>query len=291
MVSFQNQITISELPKTFREAITVVRSLDIEYIWIDSLCIIQDSKDDWAHEAALMHRVYTNAVLNIAADDAIDSTEGLFRDRLPELCNPFEVHVAWTDRHQGTYFAVDNELWQHTMNTSVLNTRAWVLQESLLSRRILHFGTFQILWECKTGKACEVHPTGLYEGHSGFGPKTTIQKVQQLGPFITEGLGDSSDERVAVEFSQQHEAHKQWKEIVDNYTARQLTFGSDKLVAISACARRFQEANLESDYLAGLWRKDLAFQLLWSTARLQLKSKPPTRPTEYRAPTWSWGVD
>jgi len=171
MASLQNQILISELPKTFREAISVVRHLGIEFIWIDSLSIIQDSKEDWAHEAALMHQVYTNAVLNIAADDAIDSTKGLFRNRHPEMCKPLEVNVAWTERHQGTYFAVNNELWQNSMKASVLNTRAWVLQESLLSRRILHFGRFQLFWECNTGKACEVHPTGLYEGHPGFGPK------------------------------------------------------------------------------------------------------------------------
>ncbi len=91
-----------------------------------------------------------------------------------------------------------------------------------------------------------------------------------------------------VEFSQYYEAHLQWKEIVDNYTNRHLTFGSDKLVAISALARRFQKGNLESEYLAGLWKQDLAIQLLWSTARLQLKSRPTTRQTEYRAPTWSW---
>jgi hypothetical protein len=62
--------------------------------------------------------------------------------------------------------------------------------------------------------------------------------------------------------SQQREAHRQWKDIVDNYTARHLTFGTDKLVAISAVARRFQIVNLESKYLAGLWSQDLAVQFL-----------------------------
>jgi hypothetical protein len=114
-----------------------------------------------------------------------------------------------------------------------------------------------------------------------------IKKAQTEGPFILEQGGDSHDERVVVEFQQQYEAHhRQWKDIVDNYTARHLTFGTDKLVAISAVARRFQNVNLESKYLAGFWSQDLAVQLLWSTARMQLKSKPIKRQTEYRAPTW-----
>jgi Heterokaryon incompatibility protein (HET) len=286
--TFEHKIEISELPKTFREAIDVVRRLDIEYIWIDSLCIIQDSKDDWAKEAALMHQVYSNAAVNIAADDAKDGTDDLFRERDPRLCEPLEVKVEWTKEHRGTYFAVDNALWQTSIETSVLNSRAWVLQEQLLSRRILHFGRMQLLWECQTGKACELFPEGLYEGHTGYGPKNLIKKIQAEEPFIYDKKGDLSDERVVVEFSQRYEAHQQWNEIVDNYTNRHLTFGSDKLVAISALARKFQKTNLESEYLAGLWREDLAAQLLWSPARLQLRSRPTTRQTEFRAPTWSW---
>lgn len=75
---------------------------------------------------------------------------------------------------------------------------------------------------------------------------------------------------------------------MDDCTNRNLTFGTDKLVSISALAKRFGNANFQTEYLAGLWNQDLAVQLLWSPARLQLKSRPTTRQTEYRAPTWSW---
>ncbi|KAH6666063.1 heterokaryon incompatibility protein-domain-containing protein [Halenospora varia] len=288
LTEFQTKIEMPELPKTFRESIDFIRRLGLEYIWIDSLCIIQDSAEDWAHEAALMHQVYSNAIVNIAADDAIDGTEGLFRARDVRLCEPCEVEVNWTKQHRGAYIAVDNTLWKSNMENSVLNGRAWVLQEQLLSPRILHFGQTQLLWECQTGKACELFPEGLYEGHEGYGPKSMISKVEyELHEFPDE-YGDTKDERVMVEFSQQYQAHQQWKEIVDNYTSRHLTFGSDKLVAISALAHRFQTENLGSEYLAGLWSQDLAAQLLWTTARLQLRDKATTRQTEYRAPTWSW---
>lgn len=215
LTAFLKNIEISKLPRTFREAIEVVRHLDIEYIWIDSLCIIQDSKEDWASEAALMHQVYSNAIVNIAADDARDGTEGLFRDRDPRLCELVEVDVSWTKHHRGIYKAVDNALWQSNMEKSMLNSRAWILQEQRLSPRILHFGKTQLLWECQTGKACETLPAGLYEAHSEYGPKASINQSQAEGPFILEQGGDLGDERVAVEYSQQWEAHQHWKDIVD----------------------------------------------------------------------------
>jgi hypothetical protein len=180
---FQDRIEIVELPKTFRDSIDVVRYLNI-----------QDSKEDWAQEVALMHQVYSNAIVNIAADDAKDGTEGLFRDRDSRLCELCEVKVEWTKQHRGAYLAVDNALWQSSMETSVLNSRAWVLQEQLLSPRILHFGRTQLSWECQTGKSCELFPAGLYEGHPGYGPKTMIKKAQTEGPFILEQGGDSHDE-------------------------------------------------------------------------------------------------
>ena len=85
--------------------------------------------------------------MNIAADDAKDGTEGLFRDRDSRLCELCEVKVEWTKQHRGAYLAVDNALWQSSMETSLLNSGAWVLQEQLLSPHILHFGRTQLLWE------------------------------------------------------------------------------------------------------------------------------------------------
>jgi hypothetical protein len=62
---FQSNIPCDDLPKTFLEAISVVKHLGIAYLWIDALCIIQDSPSDWACEAAKMPKVYANSFLNI----------------------------------------------------------------------------------------------------------------------------------------------------------------------------------------------------------------------------------
>lgn len=67
-----------DLPRTFQDAVITTRAIGIQYLWIDSLCIIQDDLGDWRQESSKMAEVYTNAWLTIAASYARDSTEGLF---------------------------------------------------------------------------------------------------------------------------------------------------------------------------------------------------------------------
>lgn len=75
---------ISNLPKTFEHAVQAARKLQVRYLWIDSLCIIQDQPEDWATEAQLMHKVYRHAWSNISATASRNSSEGLFRTRASE---------------------------------------------------------------------------------------------------------------------------------------------------------------------------------------------------------------
>jgi hypothetical protein len=75
---FKTQIPWSHLPKTFRDAIYFIRRLGIEYVWIDSLCIIQDDREDKAREIGQMARVFSNAFLTIAATSASSPSDGLF---------------------------------------------------------------------------------------------------------------------------------------------------------------------------------------------------------------------
>ena len=81
IISKQSVIALSTLPKTLRDAISITRTLQIPYLWIDALCIVQDSKDDWEKEAAVMGEVYSNATVTIAAAGATKSSEGIFLPR------------------------------------------------------------------------------------------------------------------------------------------------------------------------------------------------------------------
>lgn len=88
-------LPIQQLPKTFREAIYVCRRLDASYIWIDSLCILQDSMADWEKEAALMHKVYSHAHFNVAATGARNCYDGLGFERDSRLQIPFRINAGW----------------------------------------------------------------------------------------------------------------------------------------------------------------------------------------------------
>lgn len=63
-------IFLSDLPPLFQDAIIITRQLGLRYLWIDSLCIIQDSLRDWETEAAKMASIYQNSYVTISATDA-----------------------------------------------------------------------------------------------------------------------------------------------------------------------------------------------------------------------------
>jgi hypothetical protein len=143
-----------KIPKTFRDAIIVTRRLGLKFLWIDSLCIIQDDLDDWAEESAKMSRIYANAVLTIAASAAENATQGFLGLRhsqeeiiklSPENMTP--IHIR-KDLHS-------NVPVTFSYTKILLNTRGWVFQERLLSRRILYFEREEIICECRSAHTCE----------------------------------------------------------------------------------------------------------------------------------------
>jgi hypothetical protein len=142
--------TFSELPKTFRDAIEVTRGLGIQYLWIDSLCIIQDNHKDWEHEAKLMEGVYASAYFTIAATSAVDSNAGFLEQ------NANNKYVYAQDASGRRFYictAIDD--FKNDVENAQLNKRAWVMQERVLSRRTIHFAAKQVYFECGQGIYCE----------------------------------------------------------------------------------------------------------------------------------------
>ncbi|CAG5174570.1 uncharacterized protein ALTATR162_LOCUS7815 [Alternaria atra] len=149
-----------ELPKTFQEAILVTRELGLNYLWIDSLCIIQDSKADWQLESAEMAGIYQSAFLTLAATSSPDSNGGLWVRSQSNTLTYAKVILRHDGKDYPVYVKERPVHWPAATETYVnqtfpLLTQGWVYQERLLSPRFLHFGKDELVWECLEESVCE----------------------------------------------------------------------------------------------------------------------------------------
>ena len=278
LYQLQEGIAISELGQTFQDAIFAAGTLGIQFIWIDSLCILQDSARDWQQEAHLMSSVYRFATLNIAASVAADSEAGCFADRSTSMVKPCTVQSAWVDCHNNSYLLYYDNFWEDAFADMPLMKRAWVVQELLLAPRILHLGGTQLFWECYELKACETYPEGV---PSSLQPSSISREA--IGGLLNNAVCRSGGIESGSKTNPKDELWNLWKGIVELYSTKRLTYTSDKLVALSGIAKLMEQA-LDDQYCAGLWRKRLVTQLFWSCEEEERRP----RPKPYRAPSWSW---
>lgn len=290
--NFKKGILFSHFPKTFQDAITICRALGVDYLWIDSICIIQDSKEDWDIQGAKMDQVYSNCLLTIAADSAGNGRAGFIRNREREelraktrkLTCPgpkgkkVEVFVRpWRDfgtqggfgRH---YTSPNDEYLEPSQRLvdqgSYLLRRGWVLQETFLPRRILHFLPDEVAWRCATVSRCECQ-------------NRPHEKVVH-DPLDLEKPREIDSDKLK----------EYWKEVVEQYTRRRFTFPSDRLVALAGIASRAHTAVPDVHYYAGLWSDTLPSTLLWTVERRVEYGRfwdfESHRIEPRIAPTWSW---
>lgn len=276
LTGFCLKIEFSSLPKTFQDAIVITRRVGVRYLWIDSLCIIQDgegSTEDWLRESATMDMVYHNSFLNIGATGATDGRQGCFHDRdYSEIFRPV-IYKSECKLHQDKYLQpyhlVEPDFLEDTLLSEPLLTRGWVFQERFLSPRMLHFGSKQLFWECNEMQACETFPLHILSS-------TPLPALRRLTLDPT-----NQDD----EYELSYLGCYKWYQIVQEYTTKNLTRGQDKLIALSGVARQFAARALPENvkYWAGMWSSDMPRGLLWKTT-----DKKAVRPSEYRAPSWSW---
>lgn len=274
----QNGLPVEQLPRNFQDAISMTRALGFRYLWIDALCIIQDSPEDWHTEAAKMASVYRNCFVTLSAMDAESSTAGFLKPRSSR-----QVIVNGD-------FAVRRELLPiaDVLERCRLNTRAWCMQERLLSPALLHFSQEQLFWECRAGVSSEV------EGKSSLSSYPTVSTASfnyVTTDFITLRQTFGSTTAPTTDLAV-------WYKLVEEFSTRALTFGADKLPALAGAAERFRANGVGGDYyVAGLWAAQMPHGLCWGprTRRMPRQKAPGfhaceqlARPTQPRAPTWSW---
>jgi len=291
-------VPLSGLPKTFQDAVCISRALGVQYIWIDSLCIVQDSKEDWQKESLLMGSVYRHAYCNIAATRASNSQAGCFVERSTKVLQPVVIDAAplslsskilqsnltkrllrypkpdpeevWTEGNvldPGVHFCHPARFWELDVDDSVLLRRAWVFQERLLARRVLHFADSQIFFECLESCACELFPEGIPIMLPMGRPKMELEIVNIAA---NDEHSDSRDSALTA-----------WQRMVSLYNTCELTYETDRFVAIAGIARRLQPI-LKSKYYAGLWEFRFVEQLTWAS------SFNGPRPKACQPPSWSW---
>jgi len=286
---FKDGVAVTELAKTFQDAILIAKSIGIKLLWIDSFCIFQDSTQDWQQEAGFMSQVYRHSFLNITASIAVDSDVGFLHERASTV-EPCVVQTAWTDRLNNSYCIYDRDYWNHNFRRMPLKRRAWVFQETILAPRVLHFCGTQMFWECHGLLACETWPTRLprymwTDSLKGVGLSANYEIFGSNSAHYNRPSGISMHQNLALNKSSIGEA---WMDLVGEYNACNLTFSSDKLIALSGVAK-YMERLLNIEYCAGLWSFDLISGLAWSREEDLEHAFPEIRePIAYRAPSWSW---
>jgi hypothetical protein len=269
-------IKIAKLPPTFRDAVIMTRELGVRYLWIDALCIIQDSTEDRLSESAAIDQIYGKSYCTLAASSSKSGDGGLFNERDPRrsaictLAYPSETGVS------AGIVANLPRLIAQCFENEPLRSHGWALQERLLSPRTIHFTSSQAIWECREAYVAEEYPEfGGGDVHLWNGNDNTLS-------FMFKTWDNRSDESNRYE----NLISVWYDDIVRQYTTTLLPLPADCLPALSGLARMVQKLS-GSKYFAGLWDRDLLVGLGWRV--VSSSARFPHDPA-YRAPSWSWAA-
>ncbi|KAH6714385.1 hypothetical protein BKA61DRAFT_605165 [Leptodontidium sp. MPI-SDFR-AT-0119] len=244
-------ILVDSLPTSFQHAIELARCLDVKYIWIDALCILQNDKRDWEIEGSKMADIYQSSLLTVAMTNGSNPDE----DCLPK------IEIKTIDGIQARLIYHFLDLYLPNGSYFPLTQRAWAFQERILAPRVLHFGPHELFWECLSDEKCECGRT----------VKFRVNK-KDCSCLLVQESGDRPDVQLDIF----------WRSVVEFYSNHKLTFKADRLPALAGIAVAMQNIR-HGTYLAGLWSDSLVLDLLWRPS-----SDIGTRLS--RSPSWSWAT-
>ena len=274
------KLEVKMLPQTILDAIEVTKALGFEYLWVDALCIMQDSaeaaaRDDMNQELAKMDQIFRNATMTIVAACVSSVKDGFLKDRpgsgqrqfdIPSRLGPNQFFVVHIQEH--IYYDDKSE---------PINKRAWTFQEQLLSPRLLIYASHTLQWQCRTLK-CNLGGSYYYSSPNA------VPRLPSMQNLLLNGSQQKQEGR-QLGSDLPHSTLQHWLRIVTHYSLRKSSLPSDKLPALSALAISYAPI-FGPGYLAGVWSRSAVQQLCWRTdSRLFF-----TRPPKYRAPSWSWAA-
>lgn len=325
-----DEIPISNAPLAIQDAVKICRGLEIPYLWVDSLCLIQDNLQVWLKDASKMDQIYLNSHLTIAAlEPETCKSHFLGEQRFGSPSWQRLVHTDIPIQKDGPLLDIfirsqcSKPAEGYTRNT--LDTRAWCMQESFLPNRRLCFDGNEMIWECMSRKLCECghtirRPLTVRYAEQGAGMKLRRLKHKPLlsrpRPFLyvnEEPLFDNGLESEGLEGIELHADSKSspgnghptkmnnlWRRLMSDYSHRGITKQKDRLRAVSGLAKVFADrfrkdrGSLEGvEYLAGLWKHEIHFDLSWTVTDLPSEPDAPTtdkkdEEPQWNVPTWSW---
>jgi hypothetical protein len=235
----EHGLLVVDLPPTLRDAVEIARQLGIRYLWVDRLCIIQDD-DDWLREASRMCNVYENAEITISADHSSSIWTGIFNQQQYADIEFRNFEGLYISKRLDSHDTLQGRTGD---SAEPLYRRAWTFQENIMSKRILHFTSNEMVWECNTREECEC--------------RRVSRDSQRIRP--DQDFGD---------LKHMDPIYDQWRDLAQQYARRSLTYDSDKLSALVGLASRFRNIvqrfhGKADDCLAGLWKEDIARELGW----------------------------
>ncbi|RYP59861.1 hypothetical protein DL770_010128 [Monosporascus sp. CRB-9-2] len=270
-------LQISEFPQTIQDAILVTHNIGQRYLWIDALCILQDSVQDKNRQLGQMRYIYRNAYLTINAACAKSSHEGFLHRFRPQKVPNAKIPYRCPDGMLGSIWIAEqfdtnardasHSYWDEL---EPITYRGWCLQEKLLPPRSLIYASDTLKYYCQT----ETVNIGHALCEPSTGRRLPSAAYRPTEPNTTK---PSESDRVAY--------RQAWLAVVFMYTFRNISVPSDRLVALAGVAEQFHLV-YNDQYLAGLWRRTLLFDLLWESS--SAIGRPQPRPKGYRAPSWSW---
>lgn len=310
----QRCIPVGELPRTFQEAMKITRRLGYQYIWIDSLCIIQDPTDitDFEREAVTMCDVYSNSSCNIAAVGLGNDLGSSANTNSPvDFCftsrNPLDYvpcRIAKLNKNEAIYVGLGEQAkGPLSLRKSPLVSRAWVFQERFLSPRILYFGAELLYWECRCYTRFESrlvdYPTSEFNDSSrskflalcGISDVSSypdsVNSKTDTGVFNIES-GSIKEQSDGIINTGQVDGRliTFWHRIIEHYTETGLTYATDRLIALAGIVKAIKNRS-GLTYAAGTWLEFWPFDLLWkSSGSGARRSEGTSRGTNL--PSWSW---
>jgi len=269
-------IILSTLPKTFQDAVEISNQLNVRYLWIDSLCIVQGDRGDWERESSKMFEVYSQSWLTVAASASTEAASGCFPSRnsssyVPPDClstgfnearnlnvmapfcttNCSPTTLYYSKEWMPTSFKNDPRLYNigsfggyfDPVGDNPLSNRAWTLQERYLSPRVVHYAKDQVYFQCLMGI--------ISEDGARFPNLSSKQALVGYRDFQTTS-SQREDVKSAIKGFVPHDLNDPgnlrliygWNSLVELYSKRELTKEMDKLPALSGIARWIaQETN------------------------------------------------